>query len=488
MLIVLEMANNANGDVNRGREIIDSFSGLVKEYPSIDFSFKYQYRSASILHPAKTSKLCERVASTMLNDREKLALANHANNAGFKVGCTPFDEESVELVAAHRYDFVKVASACITDWPLLERVATLGLPVVASTGGATNEDVERASQFLGRRVSLTLMHCVAEYPTAYGDLRLDRIDWLKTLGQPVGLSTHEMPWSSMGAMFAVAKGAAVLEWHVGVPPFNPYSLNVQQTRHRMNNVLAAMEACEAKPSSKEEQSSLTSLRRGVYAACDMKHYDVLSDGSYTLQYPAVEGQLTANDLSKYASFSIVSSVKAGEPIMRDRYHVDSTVDNRNVVQECANDVISLLRKSGAVIPKASKLTLSHHHGLANFAKVGCGMVEVVNGNGYAKKLIVMLPGQSHPKHKHMKKNETFNVLWGDLEGDLTGNDDRGPVIYGTFRSIPCGDSVTVPAGMWHSFRSDGGCVFEEISSTLLPNDSSYAEPVDANRKTEVFIP
>ena len=61
----------------------------------------------------------------------------------------------------------------------------------------------------------------------------------------------------------------------------------------------------------------------------------------------------------------------------------------------------------------------HHKGLENFNKVGCFLFNLINKE-YAKKIIVMLPNQTHPIHHHKIKSETFHILNGDLELTLNG--------------------------------------------------------------------
>jgi len=494
MRVILDIANNHDGKVEHGIEIIDAFAPLVKEFPDFELAFKFQYRDPSILHPALTSKLTKRVSSTILSNEHKADLAAHARSVGFKVGCTPFDEKSATLVEMHLYDFVKVASCSLTDWPLLERIVTLGLPTIASTGGASHEDVVRATQFLQRRVpSLTLMHCVSEYPTKEEDLRLDRIDWLRTLGLPVGYSTHEDPGADIGVLMAAAKDCKTFEWHVcegGVMRFRPntYSLTVDETRLRLFALQRAAKWLEDKPSSQAEQDSLHGLRRGAFATTELKHYDKITLGhNAVLQLPVQPGQLLANDFSKYASFSARSIIKAGAPILRSQ--VDATLNYRDKVHELAIKVQAVLDTSGAVLPRPAKLVLSHHKGLNNFERVGCGQVECVNGNGYAKKLIVLLPGQSHPSHYHKTKVETFAVLSGDLILTLGGPNGDGVVVGDPqVQTLLPGRRADVLPPWKHAFSSTNGCVFEEISTECLPDDSFYDEPVDAERKTTVWLP
>ena len=52
-LIVLEVANNHQGDFEHGKKIIDVYSEIIKEYKNIfDFAIKFQYRNLStFIHP-----------------------------------------------------------------------------------------------------------------------------------------------------------------------------------------------------------------------------------------------------------------------------------------------------------------------------------------------------------------------------------------------------------------------------------------------------
>jgi len=69
----------------------------------------------------------------------------------------------------------------------------------------------------------------------------------------------------------------------------------------------------------------------------------------------------------------------------------------------------------------------------------------------------------HPVHYHIKKEETFNVLYGNLIININGEE----------KEYKPGDIVTIERGVRHSFRSPTGAIFEEISTTSFPEDSYY---------------
>jgi mannose-6-phosphate isomerase-like protein (cupin superfamily) len=105
------------------------------------------------------------------------------------------------------------------------------------------------------------------------------------------------------------------------------------------------------------------------------------------------------------------------------------------------------------------------------------MLNIVNRE-YAKKLLILLPGQSHPTQYHERKEETFHVLYGELDLKL---DENG-------RTLTAGDIATIERGVHHTFGSRSGAVIEEISTTHFGTDSFYVDPAittNPNRKTFV---
>ena len=75
------------------------------------------------------------------------ALAAHCRDAGIDFVSTPFDSEAVELLDP-LMPFFKIASADLTNTPLLRQVASRGKPVVLSTGASTMEEVRQAVETL----------------------------------------------------------------------------------------------------------------------------------------------------------------------------------------------------------------------------------------------------------------------------------------------------------------------------------------------------
>ena len=140
--------------------------------------------------------------------------------------------------------------------------------------------------------------------------------------------------------------------------------------------------------------------------------------------------------------------------------------------------MKLIKDSHVVIPIDSKCSLSHHYGLEKYENIGVAIIDCINRE-YCKKILVLLPGQNHPFHLHREKEETFSVLYGDITVNLDGKTIK----------LHAGEAQVVGRGVKHSFSTENGCVFEEVSTTHFLNDSYYEDENDfvSPRKTSVFI-
>ncbi len=490
-LFILEMANNHMGSVEHGRAILRAFAEVVAPYAErFRFAFKFQYRDlATFIHPdwrERTEfKYIKRFRETELSEADFLELKREMESLGFLSVCTPFDEVSAERVERHGYAVVKIASCSFTDWPLLERVVQIDRPVLLSTAGASLEDIDRVVAFLEHRArDFALMHCVAAYPTRADALSLNQISFLRSrYAKPViGYSTHEPPTNVDAIRVAIGAGARIFEKHVGLAtpgqPINEYSASPSQIAVWLRAAAEAFDACGVEgrrpdfPA--EELASLRDLRRGVWLSRDLRAGDHLHPGDYTLAIPLQPGQLTANDLSKYAEHVLLEDRPARSPLLMSQLQ---RTDHRLRVQGIMQRVKAVLKESSVLLPKQADIEISHHYGIDRFEEFGITLVTVIN-RAYCKKLIVVLPGQKHPEQHHEKKEETFHVLHGKV--DL--------VLDGVPRTCEPGDVVTVERGVRHAFSSSTGAVMEEISSTHFVDDSHYTDPSigqNEHRKTLV---
>jgi sialic acid synthase SpsE/mannose-6-phosphate isomerase-like protein (cupin superfamily) len=490
-LLVLDLANNHNGSVAHGKAIIDSAARAIE---GLNFSatIKFQYRDLdTLIHPDFTGnydyKYIKRFEETRLSDQQYLELVDYCRSAGFLVACTPFDELSVQKIIDHGFDILKIASACATDWPLLDEVVKHNLPVIVSTGGLSTRETDQVAAFMSKRVDqFALMHCVAIYPTPDSELALNRIDFMKNRyrGIPVGYSTHEDPSNTLAGTLALAKGAHILERHVGLEAegmaVNAYSSQEAELKAwatRLHEAVAMMSGMDDRNWVNEvELDSVRALRRGVYAKHDLSTGTEIDGDDIFLAIPVLEDQITANMWSKLEHKVTTGAIASKEKLTS----ANVGITNRNaLLRELVERSKLHFESAGVMVPNRSDVELSHHYGIDRFDEYGIVMVTVVNRD-YCKKVIGVFPGQSHPEHVHKKKEETFICMSGTLIVDLDG----------TSHTLKAGDILTVEVGVKHSFHSPDGAVFEEISSTHFVDDSFYTDEsinLNAERKTKLSV-
>lgn len=492
-LFIFEMANNHQGSVEHGKNIIKAMAEAVKDHrDEFDFAFKFQYRDLdTFIRPDYADrddiKNIKRFKDTRLSEEQFLELRDAVRAEGMYAICTGFDEVSVDRIKTHGYDILKIASCSFGDWPMLEEVAKTRLPIIASTAGATLEDMDSVIAFFEHRnIPLTIMHCVAEYPTPEEGLELNQIDFLKTRYPKlrVGFSTHEDPADALPVMLAVAKNVRVFEKHVGLPTdmitLNGYSANPDQVKSWVDAAHRAYLICGDSAgrykSSEKEQADLAALKRGVFAKSELKKGDSLRPDSCYYAFPCEKGQLLTSHLSKYAQITVVGdAIKEGAPIYLKDVMIE---DEKDKVQSYVNKVMRIIKESGVTVPLDSSCEISHHYGLDTFEEIGLTLIDCINRE-YCKKILVVLPGQKHPVHFHKQKEETFTILHGSL--DVICDDEK--------HHMEKGESMTVNRGVKHSFSSEEGCVFEEISTTHYKDDSFYddQENFAKPRKTKVYL-
>lgn len=487
-LFIFEMANNHMGDTAHGVAIIRAIREACEGF-DFDFAFKLQYRDLdTFIHFSYKGrddiKYVKRFEETRLSREQFQTLVDAMRENGFRTVCTPFDEASVDLIEAQGIEVIKVASCSLTDWPLLERIARADKPIVASTAGASPEEVDNVvSFFLHRGKALSLMHCVAEYPTPDENLHIARIAALRTRYPEVriGFSTHESPTHTEPVMLALAMGATVFEKHVGLPSehyaLNAYSANPQQVRQWLAAAARAQVMCGNEawpPATKAESDSLESLRRGVFLTRKIAAGETIADTDVCFAFPPIPGQVTANQWSKYNRHVAQEALGNGTPLMTAQVDIKH---ERAQILAAVTDVRELLLAGNIVVPGKSDLEISHHYGMERFAEFGLVMITVVNRE-YCKKLIAMLPGQTHPEQYHVKKEETFVVLHGSMTLWLDG----------VQREATRGDVITVQRRVKHKFFTASGVVFEEISSTHYVNDSIYTDTtIAANTRRKTLL-
>ena len=354
---------------------------------------------------------------------------------------------------------------------MLHKAIETQKPIAVSTGGKTFSDMDELYNLLvNSRSDFAMLHCVGAYPLKNRQAQLYCIKRMinRYFRAAIGYSGHECPDNLAIVQMAVAMGACVFERHVGHATekyvLNGYSTEVDHIGRWVEAILTAKEICgdpQCKITDAEEIKTLNELSRGTYCVNPIRKGARITRQDVFFAMPCVDGQISSGQFSQ-------DTVATRDYAINDAITDSSASSTHSVI----NDILELLTDAKVVIGKSYGIELSHHYGIERFREVGAAIVNVINRE-YCKKIIAVLPSQKHPTHYHKIKEESFHVLYGVLDLIINGCEVR----------LYMGDLITIERGVQHSFTSQEGCVFEEVSTTHIIGDSYYAD--EAISQTEI---
>ena len=475
-LFVLDLANNHFGDVSHAKKIIKEFS-LIAKKNKVKAAVKFQLRDyKTFIHKSfikSNDKYVKRFLETKLTISEFRELFNYVKKNKLQTACTPFDENSVKVIENFKFDYLKIASVSSNDFTLLKRVIKNKIPKIISTGGLNLFEIDKVVRIMKKyKQNFSLMHCISIYPSIDTDLQISFIKKLKKRypGVTIGWSTHENPNSFMPSSLAKACGAEMFERHIGINSkkykLNLYSMEPSVFQDYITNLnkvdkILSYKNLENKIITKKEFATLDSLQRGLYAKDDLKKGTKVNNQNTYLAFPLQKNQTAANKVKP--GMILKKNIKKDLPIPLKSLADDPIVIKELKIWEYIHNVRGILNENNITIGDKFEMEISHHQGLDNFKKTGCYLFNLINQE-YAKKIIVMLPNQSHPVHHHKIKNETFHILSGTLT--LTLNKKK--------KILKKGDVIDIKKNSYHKFKAGPkGCIFDEISTTSFKSDSHY---------------
>jgi N-acetylneuraminate synthase len=311
-LFVLELANNHWGRLDRGLKIITDFAKVVR-FNNVRAAIKLQFRDVdSFIHKDYRTRTdvryIDKTLKTQLSWDELRKMVEMVRKSSMITMVTAFDEASVDKAVEFGVQIFKLASSDVRDWVLIEKIASTGRPVIASTGGTSLRDMDDLVTFFNRRnIPFALNHCVSIYPSEDSELEINQIDFLRNRypDNVIGFSTHEKTDWQFSIMMAYAKGARTFERHIDIDfedvPVSPYCTLPEQADQWFKAFKKAQEMCGAPGTAKRipperEIRYLDQLVRGVYAKTDLPAGHVLSDRDVYLAIPLLKGQISCREL------------------------------------------------------------------------------------------------------------------------------------------------------------------------------------------------
>lgn len=301
--IIAEIGVNHEGSLDLAKKLIE----LAKEGGADGAKFQ-SYKAdtlASKNSPAywDTSKEATRSQHELFQKYDNfepedyVALAEHARACDIDFLSTPFDDAAVDYLAP-LVPFYKIASADITNTPLLRRVARTKKPVVLSTGASNMDEIRWSVDTLHEAgaTDVVLLHCILNYPCENRNAHVRMITGLAEAFPEylIGYSDHTVPDPDMTALaVAYSLGAVVLEKHFTHDKTLPgndhyHAMDVNDLRRfveRMATIADILGDDSAKAPIETENISRLNARRSIVLARPMKSGQVIVEDDLTYKRP-----------------------------------------------------------------------------------------------------------------------------------------------------------------------------------------------------------
>jgi N-acetylneuraminate synthase len=297
---IAEAGVNHNGDINMARRLIDvaveagadavKFQTYSTERVMSRFAPKATYQlettdgTESQFQMSKGLELSPEAFDQLMaycEEREIMFLSS------------PFDEESVDQLAAMGVSAFKVPSGEITNLPYLVRMARFGKPMIVSTGMADLAEVETAVNAIRETndTPFILLQCTSNYPAEPANANLRAMATMaEAFGVPVGYSDHT-PGKEV-SLAAAALGASVIEKHFTLDcnlpgPDHKASLEpaeLAELIQGIRNVEAALGTGVKAPVA-SEQNTADVARKSLVAATAIASGTVLTEDMIAVKRP-----------------------------------------------------------------------------------------------------------------------------------------------------------------------------------------------------------
>ena len=324
--VIAELSGNHNGDLGRALALVDAaaqtgadavkLQTYTADTITIDVD-RPEFRIKGGLWDRQHLHELYQQASTPWDWHP--ALIDRATRQGLHCFSSPFDPTAVDFLAGLNVPAYKIASFELVDTPLIAKAASVGKPLIMSTGIANYAEIEDAIRAArsGGADGIALLHCISAYPARPEEMRLGTIEALsRAFGLPIGLSDHTL--GSAVTVAAIALGACIIEKHLTLArsdggPDAEFSLEPAEFKQLVADIRMAHAALGPPQYDRAGVGGANAqFRRSLYVVADVAAGTVLTEthvrsirpghGLPPKHLPAVLGKVASRNLIRGEPF------------------------------------------------------------------------------------------------------------------------------------------------------------------------------------------
>jgi len=302
VFIIAEAGVNHNGSIKLAYKLIDA--AIESGANAVKFqTFQAENFVIRDTEKAEYQKQNDNSNESQFDMLKKLELSiddhknliDYCNIKGITFLSSPFDIESINLLAELNLKIFKIPSGEITNLPYLRRIGSFNKEVILSTGMSNLKEIGEALKILinagTSKEKITVLHANTMYPTPMKDVNLMAMQTIRDkFDISVGYSDHTLGIEVDIA--AVALGATVIEKHFTLDkkmdgPDHVASLDASE----LKSMVAAIRNIELALGSKvkdltdSEKPNIEIARKSIVAKTKIKKSEVFSNENLTTKRP-----------------------------------------------------------------------------------------------------------------------------------------------------------------------------------------------------------
>lgn len=219
LYLIGEIGINHNGDIDIAKKLMDAVNACGWHCA------KFQKRNPDVCVPENQKnklrqtpwgeiKYIDYKHKIEFREKEYDIIDSYTKDKKIDWSASVWDIDSLNFLMNYNIPFIKIPSAMLTNYELVEESAKTNKTIIMSTGMSEVQEIDKSvNLILKHNQNLVLMHTNSSYPTPVNELNLQLIPFLKErYGCVVGYSGHEEDLEP--TVIAVALGARVIERHI----------------------------------------------------------------------------------------------------------------------------------------------------------------------------------------------------------------------------------------------------------------------------------
>lgn len=235
-----------------------------------------------------------------LKPDEYIILARQCRKNGVEFTASVWDMNALEWIDPYM-NFYKIGSGDLTAYPILKRIASIGKPIILSTGLSILDEVRATVDYIQsidnrytNKNFLALLQCTSMYPIPDEDANLKVMDMFRKEFQlTVGYSNHTVGVDAVE--IAVAMGAEIIEMHFTDTregqSFRDHQVSftceeIKLLIDKIRKIKTLQGSMVKEPTKSEiEAEHVNSFRRAVYPVKDLPAGKILTEDVITVLRP-----------------------------------------------------------------------------------------------------------------------------------------------------------------------------------------------------------